>query len=88
MNATCVLEKARSFITKHLILKTETMIKLQTRVSKHRDNIYHFLWKIDSECRELRLSMNDSNVMEKFRNIRFLTDLQKKYRRILKLLNY
>ena len=47
------------------------------RKQKHLDYIYKFLVKIDTECRSLRLNMNDENQDESVKEMRRLTDLQK-----------
>tara|TARA_R110000764_G_scaffold118437_2_gene205967 strand:- start:1952 stop:2152 length:201 start_codon:yes stop_codon:yes gene_type:complete len=58
------------------------------RKQKHLDYIYKFLVKIDTECRSLRLNMNDENQDESVKEMRRLTDLQKKYKRRYQLLNF
>ena len=60
----------------------------RSRKSEHADYIYNSLVEIDSECRDLRFKLNENNghyVMQKMIN---RTELQKKYLRRLKLLNY
>ncbi len=58
-----------------------------TRITKHKNRVYSFLIKLDSECRELRFELNEQNQDEKVKSIIFKTNLQKKYRRYLKILN-
>ena len=58
------------------------------RKQKHLDYIYKFLVKIDNECRSLRLNMNDENQDKSVKEMRRLTDLQKKYKRRYQLLNF
>ena len=61
--------------------------KLQSRISRHKDKVYSFLIKLDQECRELRFELNEQNQEEKVKSIIFKTNLQKKYRRYLKILS-
>ena len=59
-----------------MLIKNIGKLKMQTqeqgylniylkRKQKHLDYIYKFLVKIDTECRSLRLNMNDENQDEK-----------------------
>ena len=61
--------------------------KLQSRISRHKDKVYSFLIQLDQECRELRFELNEQNQEEKVKSIIFKTNLQKKYRRYLKILS-
>ena len=62
-------------------------LKLQSRISKHKDSVLSYLIKLDNECRQLRFELNDQNQEEIIKNIINKTNLQKKYRRYLKLLS-
>ena len=62
-------------------------LKLQTRISKHKDSVITYLIKLDNECRQLRFELNDQNQEEIVKNIINKTNLQRKYRRYLKLIN-
>tara|TARA_R100001510_G_scaffold33910_1_gene30362 strand:- start:1582 stop:1782 length:201 start_codon:yes stop_codon:yes gene_type:complete len=62
-------------------------LKLQSRISKHKDSVITYLIKLDNECRQLRFELNDQNQEEIVKNIINKTNLQRKYRRYLKLIN-
>ena len=62
-------------------------LKLQSRISKHKDSVINYLIKLDNECRQLRFELNDQNQEEIVKIIINKTYLQKKYRRYLKLLS-
>ena len=62
-------------------------LKLQSRISKHKDSVIAYLIKLDNECRQLRFELNDQNQEEIVKNIINKTNLQRKYRRYLKLIN-
>ena len=62
-------------------------LKLQSRISKHKDSVINYLIKLDNECRQLRFELNDQNQDEIVKIIINKTYLQKKYRRYLKLLS-
>jgi hypothetical protein len=65
------------------------MIKLQSRVSKHKEFIYSYLRNIDQECNLIRFQMTDENAHERelLKRMKHLTLLQLKYRRRSRLLN-
>ena len=62
-------------------------LKLQSRISKHKDSVLSYLIKLDNECRQLRFELNDQNQEEIIKIIINKTYLQKKYRRYLKILS-
>jgi len=62
-------------------------LKLQSRISKHKDSVLSYLIKLDNECRQLRFELNDQNQEEIVKIIINKTYLQKKYRRYLKILS-